>query len=111
MSPKKLLAKAKTANRPVMIDFYADWCLDCKRMHRTTYKQESVAAALKGWDLIEIDVTNTSDQSEQLKRFFDVFGPPATLFIRSDGNEISELRQYGYLSEKDFLTFVRRSEQ
>jgi thiol:disulfide interchange protein DsbD len=108
---KRLLAKAKTANRPAMVDFYADWCLDCKRMHRSTYKQESVAAALKGWDLIEIDVSNTSDQSEELKRFFDVFGPPATLFIRRDGNEISELRQYGYLSEEDFLTFVRRSEQ
>jgi thiol:disulfide interchange protein DsbD len=108
---KKLLEKAKLANRPTMVDFYADWCLDCRRMHRTTYKQDSVAAALKDWHLIEIDVTNTSDQSEELKRFFDVFGPPATLFIGRDGNEISELRQYGYLSEEDFLTFIRRSEQ
>ena len=108
---ERLLAKAKAANRPAMVDFYADWCLDCKRMHRTTYKQESVVAALSGWDLIEIDVTNTSDQSEEVKKFFDVFGPPATLFIGRDGKEINELRQYGYLNEKDFLTFVSRSKQ
>ena len=108
---KSLLEQAQRDGRPALVDFYADWCLDCKRMHRTTFKQQSVASALSGWSLIEIDVTKTNDDSQEVKRFFDVFGPPATLFIGADGNEVQELRQYGYLNEQDFLTLVQRTGQ
>lgn len=107
---KRLLAGAKAQNRPAMVDFYADWCLDCKRMQRTTYRQPEVAAALQNWQLIEIDVTDTSTVSEEVKRYFDVFGPPATLFIKADGEERIDLRQYGYIAEPEFLQLVRRSQ-
>jgi len=104
-----LLKQAKLANQPVLIDFYADWCLDCKRMHRTTFREASVETALSNWALIEIDVTDTSKDSEEVKRFFGVFGPPATLFIASDGEEHKHLRQYGYLNEADFLTIIQQA--
>jgi len=101
-----LLAEAKRDGKPVLIDFYADWCLDCKRMHRTTFTEPSVKSSLESWSLIEIDVTDTNADSQQAKRFFNIFGPPATLFYNAQGLEIAELRQYGYLDEDSFLALV-----
>ena len=104
-----LLNEAISSKKPVMIDFYADWCLDCKRMHRTTYKKPSVVQALNGWDIIEIDVTETSIKSEEVKQFFNVFGPPATLFFKADGTENNSLRQYGYMNEDVFLNIISKA--
>ena len=107
---QSLLAEAKSNNRPALIDFYADWCLDCKRMKRSTFKQASVATALESWQLIEIDVTDTNDESQAVKRYFDVFGPPATLLITPTGEEQGDLRQYGFLDEEAFLALVAKAE-
>ena len=106
---KTLMQSAAQAGRPVMIDFYADWCLDCRRMQRTTYRQASIKAALQNWILIEIDVTETSAISEEVKRFFQVFGPPATLFFAADGEERNQLRQYGYLKEAELLALIDKA--
>jgi len=104
-----LLNAAKATGKPVMIDFYADWCLDCKRMHRTTYKKPSVINSLSGWEIIEIDITETSDVSEKVKQSFNVFGPPATLFFKADGSEQKSLRQYGYMNEDVFLGIINKA--
>jgi len=106
---KEILASARSVGKPVLVDFYADWCLDCKRMDKTTFLKPSVHAALDGWELIKVDVTATNDKSEAVKKYFDVFGPPATLFFKANGTEHQNLRQYGYLKETDFLAIVERA--
>ena len=105
---KTLLAQAKQSGQPTLVDFYADWCLDCKRMAKSTFREPEVHTALADWQLIEVDVTDTNQDSEELKQFFDVFGPPATLFIRADGTEAQNLRQYGYLDKQTFLALVNQ---
>lgn len=98
-----ILAQAQAAQQPVLVDFYADWCFDCVRMKRTTFKSPEVAAALSGWRLVIVDVTDTSPASEAVKRHFNVFGPPATLMIASSGEERLDLRQYGYMHKDEFI--------
>lgn len=106
---KDLLAKARASGKPTLVDFYADWCLDCVRMDKTTFLEPSVHQALDGWALLKVDVTDTNKNSEAVKQYFDVFGPPATLFFKADGTEHQNLRQYGYLKESDFLTIVEQA--
>jgi len=102
-----LLKQAKQKKQTVLVDFYADWCLDCKRMHRTTFKNEQVITALTDWQLIEIDVTNTSEDSEEVKQAFGVFGPPAMLIFDPSGKELTALRQYGYMNAAQFLSHIK----
>lgn len=102
------MQSAQQNSQPILIDFYADWCLDCKRMDKTTFLDPKVQAALAGWQLIKIDVTDTSERSEEVKRYFEVFGPPATLFFSSTGIEIESLRQYGYINDTNFIELVGR---
>ena len=100
---KALLDQAKQNQKPTLVDFYADWCLDCIRMARTTFTEAEVHSALDNWLLIEVDVTDTNQDSEAVKKFFGVFGPPATLYVAPDGNEYPNTRQYGYMSKSEFL--------
>ncbi|MEO0368617.1 MAG: protein-disulfide reductase DsbD [Pseudomonadota bacterium] len=108
---QSLLDQAQENQKPVFVDFYADWCLDCQRMKRTTFREQSVANALSDWQLIEIDVTTTNNDSETLKKFFGVFGPPASIFIDRQGEELSDLRQYGYIAKNDFLGLIQSANQ
>ena len=88
---------------PVMLDFYADWCVSCKEMERTTFTDPAVRAKLAGALLLKADVTaNSSDDRELLKRF-NLFGPPGTLFFDAKGQELAQARVIGYQSSELFM--------
>lgn len=97
------LNDARRDGRPALLDFYATWCNDCVKMEETTFRRSSVQRALTPFHLIKADVTVNNDDSRRLKQKFGVYGPPATLFFDSTGNEIKSLRSYGYLDEAEFL--------
>lgn len=92
-----------TAQRPVMLDFYADWCVSCKEMEAFTFSDPRVQARLAPVLLLKADVTaNNADDRALLKRF-GLFGPPGILFFDAQGREVPAARVIGYQSADRFL--------
>ncbi len=93
---------AAASGRPVMLDFYADWCVSCKEMERFTFSDPKVEQTLRQFVLLQVDVThNTEDDSALLKRF-GLFGPPGIIFYGRDGQEM-DYRVVGYQAPEKFL--------
>ena len=95
------------AGRPVMLDFYADWCVSCKEMERFTFTDPAVQARLAGALLLKADVTANNAADRELLRRFNLFGPPGTLFFDAQGHEISSARVVGYQNRERFLQTLK----
>ena len=95
-------ALASAAGRPVMLDFYADWCVSCKEMERFTFSDAEVAARLAHAVLLKVDVTANTESQRSLLRRFKLFGPPGTLFFDAQGREIVAARVVGFQSARKF---------
>lgn len=92
-----------TAGRPVMFDFYADWCISCKEMERFVFTDPRVKARLDQMLLVQADVTaNNADDQALLKRFA-LFGPPGIIFFDAKGGEVAGSRVIGAQSADQFL--------
>jgi thiol:disulfide interchange protein DsbD len=92
----ELDAAVASAGRPVMLDFYADWCVSCKEFERFTLSEPSVKARLAGALLLRVDVTQNTAADKALLRRFKLFGPPGIIFFDAQGQEIQGLRVIGY---------------
>ena len=94
------------SSRPVMLDFYADWCVSCKEMEHFTFADSAVAQQMAGMTLLQADVTaNNADDKAFLKRF-ELFGPPGIIFFKG-GKEVG--RVVGYEDAKTFLQSMQRA--
>jgi thiol:disulfide interchange protein DsbD len=92
----ELDARLAAAERPVMLDFYADWCVSCKEMEKFTFADPAVRAKLTGFTLLKADVTaNTPDDKALLTRF-GLYGPPGIIFFAPGGKEIAGQRVVGF---------------
>ncbi len=96
-------ARLKTASRPIMLDFYADWCVSCKEMEAFTFSDPKVQAALAGMLLLQADVTANSAADRELLKRFRLFGPPGIIFFDASGREIQGLRVIGFQGAGRFL--------
>ncbi len=105
----RLLAQAHQEGRPVMLDFYADWCISCKEMERYTFSDPGVQAALSGVLLVKADVTANDDPAKALMQRYGVIGPPAILFFGPDGQERRAYRLVGFMEAEPFREHVRRA--
>lgn len=102
------LAAAERAGRPALVDFYADWCVECVRMERTVFSRPEVHRALAGVAALQVDVTDYDAADRALLREFDVLGPPTILFFGADGRE---RRRYRLIGETDVDGFLTRLDQ
>ncbi|MCR4347797.1 MAG: protein-disulfide reductase DsbD [Sulfuricaulis sp.] len=104
------LAAAKTAGKPVIVDYYADWCTDCLRMEKATFADPRVRAELRQrFVMLQIDVTDPNHpDGKAIKQRFGVYGPPAMLFFSANGQERRELRTYGFRNVDEFFALLRQ---
>ncbi len=102
------VAAAQAAGKPLLFDFYADWCVSCKEMDKYTFTEPAVQAALDGFVLLKADVTANDAVDQALMQRFKIIGPPATLFF-ADGVERRELRLIGFEQAAPFVARVQRA--
>jgi thiol:disulfide interchange protein DsbD len=88
--------------RPVMLDFYADWCVACKEMEHLTFNQPPVRSRLAGALLLQADVTANSDEDKALLKRFGLFGPPGIVFFDGSGREKAGTRVVGFQAPQEF---------
>ena len=97
------LQQARLDGKPVMLDFYADWCVVCDEMETYTFSDPSVHEGLKQFTLLKVDVTKNNDLDKAFLKQFDLFGPPAILFFNTNSVEIKSHRLVGFVKAKPFL--------
>jgi thiol:disulfide interchange protein DsbD len=104
---ERAVAGATAAGKPVMLDFYADWCVSCKEMDRFTFTDAAVQAALAGAVLLQADVTANDDADKALLARFEIFGPPTIAFFGADGVERKNFRLVGFAPAPRFAEHVK----
>lgn len=98
----RAVAEAAAAGKPVMLDFYADWCVSCKEMERYTFTDPEVQRVLAGAVLLKADVTANDEEDQALLRRFGIFGPPTIAFWSPNGVERSNFRVVGFMKADEF---------
>ena len=110
VSLSDLEAKVMAAGQPVMLDFYADWCVSCKEMERFTFSDPAVQAKLAGFKLLKADVTANSANDKALLARFGLFGPPGILFFDKYGKENKAVRVVGFMPAADFIQTLNKTQ-
>ena len=100
---------AQAGGRPVMLDYYADWCVSCKEMERFTFSDARVRDHLKNVVLLQADVTANNNDDKALLARYDLFGPPAILFFDAQGKERTAQRVTGYQDANQFLDSLKNA--
>lgn len=103
------LAQALRSGKPVVVDFYADWCLPCQEMEVTTYRHAGVIAEADRFERIKVDLTDAGNEVQMaLAQEHKVYGIPTMMFFDAQGKEIPGLRSSGYLSAKELLGILKK---
>jgi thiol:disulfide interchange protein DsbD len=104
----ELEQKLAATHQPVMLDFYADWCVACKELEQLTFSDPKVQQQLKNTTLLQVDVTANSDEDKALLKRFGLFGPPGIAFFNGNGKEMTTLKTVGFQDAERFSTTLAR---
>ncbi|MEP4525606.1 MAG: protein-disulfide reductase DsbD, partial [Alloalcanivorax venustensis] len=102
------LARSADADKPVLVDFFAEWCVACKVMEETTLSDPRVLDAMAGYDLYRVDITEINQENQNIMADYDIFGLPSFVFFAPDGEEVPESRVLGEMDSERFLKHLER---
>lgn len=105
---QQVLDRANQSGQQVMLDFYADWCVDCIRLEKEVFTAEVVQNALRNVILLQADVTARDEDDRALEKHFGIIGPPTIIFFDNKGSEIEDIRMIGF---EDSDKFSQRLQQ
>nr|WP_242467394.1 protein-disulfide reductase DsbD [Thiocapsa imhoffii] len=103
------VAKAAALGKPVLFDFYADWCVTCKELERYTFSDPAAIAEMNRFVLLKADVTANDAADQALMQHFGIIGPPAILFFDPSGAELRNYRLVGFKPADAFVTHLQRA--
>lgn len=104
------LETARAAKQPLMLDWYADWCISCKVIEREVFADPTIAPRLADYRLIRFDITDSNPEQRALLDRYKLFGPPAILFFDRSGKELAEVRVVGEIDASQFAERLNRAE-
>jgi thiol:disulfide interchange protein DsbD len=103
------LEQAAAQSRPVLIDFYADWCIPCKELDKLTFPQPEVVEMSRKFVMLKVDLTSSRDpESGRLKKKYQIKGLPTLVLLRPDGSEAAELRIVGFVKKEKLLSQMEK---
>ncbi|WP_458373507.1 protein-disulfide reductase DsbD [Pseudomonas laurylsulfatiphila] len=105
----RALTDARSSGTPLLLDWYADWCISCKVIEREVLDDPVVIERLKGYRLIRFDITASNAEQRALLDRYQLFGPPALMFFGKDGVERADVRVIGEINARDFAERVTRA--
>jgi thioredoxin:protein disulfide reductase len=108
-NPDEVFALAATLDKPVMMDFYADWCVACKELDEYTWNQSSVVELSEEFLPLKMDFTVRDDWEKEMRTRFEVFGMPTVIFLAPDGTEID--RFVGFKKPDQVLPLMKQALQ
>ncbi len=103
---EKELHLASQQGKGVMLDFYADWCVECKKLEKDTFSNEAVRQQLDNIVLLQADVTANDDMDQALLKKLGLYGPPAILFYKSNAQENQDYRLIGFVGPDEFQSHL-----
>lgn len=103
-------AIASAEGKPVLLDFYADWCASCKVFEATTMQNSKVKNALRDFLVLKVDLSANDSDTQALLKHFKVVAPPTFLFLNADGKELKKLRLVGDVNAKTFYSNLKASQ-
>ena len=97
--------------KPIMLDFYADWCVSCLEYEKFTFNSPNIINLMDKFELLQVDVTENNKEHKLLLKEFSLFGPPGIIFFDSEGIEIKELRTIGFKNANEFSSILLKAQK